>query len=169
MPRWDRRSIHRIPAENPPAVLFAAVEEVTWREVPVFRALLTLRGLGRRVESNAPILDWFAANGFRRIGRTDDEVVVVATQAMRRGSQAQTPSRVDSFRQFSEPGCIKIATNFVTADGFLITETRVLGTDARARRLFGVYWVVIRAGSGVIRRVWLHAIRSRARAAVATR
>ena len=168
MPQWDQRSIHRIAADSPPTVLFAAVEEVTWREVPVFRALLTLRGLGRRaLASDAPILDWFASNGFRQIGRTDDEMLVVASQALRRSPQGRTPSSVDSFREYGEPGCIKIATNFLAADGFLITETRILGTNACARRLFAAYWLFIRAGSGVIRRVWLHALRARARASVA--
>jgi hypothetical protein len=51
----------------------------------------------------------------------------------------------------------------------LTTETRVLGTDRRTRRLFAVYWFVIRGGSGLIRRVWLRGIRHHARTLVAGR
>ena len=44
----------------------------------------------------------------------------------------------------------------------LETETRVLLTDAGARRCFGAYWVVVRPFSGLIRRRWLHAAKQRA-------
>jgi hypothetical protein len=164
MPRWDRRSIHRISTALPPSVLLAAVEEVTWREVPVFKALLTLRGLGRRaLRSHTTVLEWFMVNGFRQLGRTESELLVAAIQPVRRAVRPAPPSAAHSFRNWCEPGCIKIATSFATIDGFLVTETRVLATDARSRRYFAVYWLVIRTGSGVIRRVWLHAIESRAR------
>lgn len=165
LPSWDRRTVHRIATDSPPPALLSAVQAVTWREVPVFRALLTIRGLGRGgLAPDAPILDWFASNGFRQVGRTDDELLVVAVQPLRGRDEPQTPPDLDTFREHREPRSIKIATNFRTADGFLVTETRVLGTDARSRRLFAAYWLVIRAGSGLIRRVWLRAIRSRAAA-----
>ena len=45
----------------------------------------------------------------------------------------------------------------------LVTETRVESTDARARRLFALYWLVIRLGSGLIRRDLLRAVRRRCR------
>ena len=44
----------------------------------------------------------------------------------------------------------------------LSTETRVLATDEASRRAFRRYWLVIRPFSGLIRRVWLRAIRQRA-------
>ena len=40
MPRWDRRERHGIPCDAPPAVVMRAAEEVTWREVPVFRSVM---------------------------------------------------------------------------------------------------------------------------------
>ena len=42
------------------------------------------------------------------------------------------------------------------------TETRVLAVDPASRRRFALYWLVIRGGSGAIRRSWLHAIARRA-------
>jgi hypothetical protein len=44
----------------------------------------------------------------------------------------------------------------------LSTETRVEATDRRARVLFGACWVLIRAGSGLIRRDMLRVIARRA-------
>jgi hypothetical protein len=41
------------------------------------------------------------------------------------------------------------------------TETRIVGTDAEATRRFRRYWLLIRPGSGAIRRSWLKAIRRR--------
>ncbi len=56
--------------------------------------------------------------------------------------------------------------NFVLcpdADGTrLTTETRVLATDARTRARFRLYWLLIRAGSGLTRRDLLHAVARRA-------
>ncbi len=42
------------------------------------------------------------------------------------------------------------------------TETRVMATDARTRLRFAGYWLLIRAGSGLIRRDILRAVAQRA-------
>jgi hypothetical protein len=42
------------------------------------------------------------------------------------------------------------------------TETRVIATDARARRAFRAYWTLVHPGSAFIRRMWLRALRRRA-------
>jgi hypothetical protein len=44
----------------------------------------------------------------------------------------------------------------------LTTETRVRATDPPSWRLFGLYWLFIRGGSGLIRHVCLRAILRRA-------
>jgi hypothetical protein len=43
-----------------------------------------------------------------------------------------------------------------------VTETRIHLTDEAARRAFGRYWLVVRLGSGAIRRDWLRAARRHA-------
>jgi hypothetical protein len=67
---------------------------------------------------------------------------------------------------FAEPGWVKVGFDLVlepTGDGTrLTTETRVTATDPRTRARFGRYWLVIRAGSGLIRRDMLRAIARRA-------
>jgi len=71
------------------------------------------------------------------------------------------------FKDISEPGYAKAVMNFRIeraglAMSVVTTETRVHATDPRTRRKFGIYWWTIRAGSGLIRRMWLRAIRRRA-------
>jgi hypothetical protein len=39
---------------------------------------------------------------------------------------------------------------------------RIAATDVRARRRFAAYWVVVRPGSGLIRLLWLRAVKKRA-------
>lgn len=70
--------------------------------------------------------------------------------------------RVDDFRGFVEPGFAKMAMNFRLEGRTLSTETRVFLTDETARRAFRRYWLVIRPFSGLIRRVWLRAIKRHA-------
>jgi hypothetical protein len=79
-----------------------------------------------------------------------------------------TPPALDAagLRAFAEPGWVKVGYDLVLrADGagtLLTTETRVEATDARTRVLFGVYWTLIRLGSGLIRRDMLRAVARRA-------
>jgi hypothetical protein len=70
--------------------------------------------------------------------------------------------RVEDFRGFAEPGYAKMAMNFRLDGRMLATETRVFLTDEAAGRAFRRYWLVIRPFSGLIRRVWLRAIKRRA-------
>ena len=169
MPTWNHRSRHTLHTDLPPAALLTAVEELRWREVPVFRGLMTLRGLaGRGVTSDARVMDWFTSSGFRVVERSDEQLALISVQLVRRRSAAEpsgTPGSIERFRAYREPGAVKIAVDFTVGGGILATETRVQATDARARGTFAVYWLLIRAGSGLIRRVWLRAIRSRARRA----
>ena len=64
-----------------------------------------------------------------------------------------------------QPGYAKAAMSFlVRAEGTgsrLITETRIHTTDPASGRSFRRYWRLVRPGSGLIRRSWLAAVRSR--------
>jgi hypothetical protein len=76
---------------------------------------------------------------------------------------------VPALRAFSEPGWVKVGLDFVIeptgAGSRVTTETRVTATDARTRARFGLYWLFVRAGSGLIRRDMLRAVAQRAEAA----
>jgi hypothetical protein len=103
----------------------------------IVRTLMRLRGLG--VPSGS--LEQFATTPpFRELGRTETEFAA----ALSRGLRLQI-----AFDFRAEPH----------ADGSLLTtETRVHAVTTRARRLFRLYWLVVRPFSALIRRRWLKAI-----------
>ena len=153
-------------AASPPATL-AAAKAVTAREVPAFVGLLALRTLSTRPLSD-PILAAFERMGFAVAGASGQELVVVGIGQFWRPSGGLRPIAAGEFADFDEPGYVKTAFNFhVEPDGdgtLLATETRLVATDASARRAFRRYWLVVRPGSGAIRRAWLRAIKKRAEA-----
>lgn len=69
---------------------------------------------------------------------------------------------------FDRPGYAKAAMSISAVDDasgeevIVRTETRVRVPDPTARRWFAAYWLLIRPGSGLIRRTWLRAIKGRA-------
>ncbi|MGH3097728.1 MAG: hypothetical protein ACRDMV_17220 [Streptosporangiales bacterium] len=164
LPRWHHCERHQIAVSAPPPAVLNAAEQVTWREVPLFRALMNVRFPGSALPGDAPVLDWFVRTGFTVLDRTEDELLVGSLQPVTRGVPAVDLAGLEpaGFRAFDRPGYAKIAFNFRCTGKVLSTETRVLATDPRARRVFGAYWLAIRAGSGIIRHVWLRAIRRRA-------
>jgi hypothetical protein len=170
LPSWHFRERHRLATTVEAADLLAAVERVTWAEVPVMRALMRVRSAGRlRLGPERPILEDMARLGFTMLARTGDELVAAAVgrpwspAGGRRGPRlADQPDPARFFVEFSAPGWAKMITNFRVAAGELATETRVLLTDERSRRAFRRYWLVIRPFSGLIRRRWLAAIARRA-------
>ncbi|MBB1242299.1 hypothetical protein GL263_01720 [Streptomyces durbertensis] len=164
IPEWDRRERHRLPVAADADTVIRAAEELTWGEVPSFRRTMATVGMGRvRFDRERPVLSMFLDNGFRLLHRSEDQLVVGGIERISRKQpivmMGEEPAA--EFRDFAMPSHILIAFDFRYADGVLTTETRVRCTDAKARRLFGAYWCVIRPGSGAIRHVWLRGIRRR--------
>ena len=166
MPSYHRREVHRrsAGAASAPA-LWEAIHELRADEMQLMRALMSVRTLGhRRKDPGGTVLRGFRGMGFRVIAEDPDRELVVAGIG-----RFWTPSgglrRVEGreqFAEFSEPGYAKVAFNFLLADGEISTETRIAGTDAHAQRRFGLYWLLIRPGSGLIRHEWLRALVKRA-------
>lgn len=162
LPRWDKRERHGIALDVPPATALRAATEVTWGEVPAFRALMFAFSVGTaRLPVGEPVLAMFIAAGMRELGRSDDEIVVGGIQRFPR-NRGPVPTVVDRLGDIDEPYLLALAVNFRHGGGRLTTETRVRATDDGTRRWFAAYWFVIRGGSGFIRRVWLRGIRRRA-------
>ena len=176
VPEWDVRERHSIRIAATPAEVLAAARAVTTREVPVLLVLMGLRSLPTtlarrsrpRRRLDAPLLDGFERMGFMPLGRVGMRSWCTESWAVS-GSPAAGSAAwpADEFAGFAEPGYAKAGFNFrssptATAGCILSTETRVMATDAGARRRFRLYWTLVRPGSGLIRRDWLRAIRSRA-------
>ena len=168
LPRWDRRERHRISCDAPSAAVMRAAEEVMCREAPMFYGLMAIMSLGHPpFSADEPVPAPVNMHKFEVLARTEEEILVGGTGRFSQSRPVIRLRRPDlaAFRDFEEPGCIKIGANFRRAHGMLTTETRVRATDAQSRRLFGLYWLFIRGGSGLIRHVWLRAIVRRARIA----
>jgi hypothetical protein len=165
LPRWHHREWHAVPVGTPADVTLAALDALTWREVPLFRVLMGIRSLGQASRSpDRRVLADFTGTGFTELTRSGTEVVYAGIgRPWSPGGGMRAVSSAAEFRDFAEPGWAKMAINFRVADGTLSTETRVWLTSASARRGFAAYWLVVRPFSGLIRRAWLAAAARRAK------
>jgi hypothetical protein len=150
MSRWQFEEHHEIQINAPPERIWAAIRDVTPREIRFFQTLTAIRRFGRSGGENIlnapdtkPILDVATHSGFHvLIDEAPRELVIgthVAPQAL-----AVMNFRLDGKR--------------------LTTDTRVFARTDKARRAFAIYWRLIRPGSGIIRVSWLDAIKRRAEA-----
>jgi hypothetical protein len=156
LPRYDVRTRHSIRVEAPPDRAVAAALAVTAAEAALLRRLFRLRGL--RASAGGSIWDAMQVEGFAAY---DDATLVAIARPWQPRAQARPP---DEFEHFDEPGWAKLAVDFRAVAGELVTETRVLLTDERARRAFRRYWLAIGPFSGLVRRSWLKAAKRRAEA-----
>lgn len=160
VPRWDVRERHTIEVHAPPERVFAAIREATLAEMPLTRVLFRVRGLSaaraRRLLDQLP-------PGFAVLAEEPGrELVFGGIGQPWKPLGGRSPSA--DFVSFDDPGFAKMAMTFRLDGSTLWTETRVRVTDAASRRRFLVYWIAIRAGSGLIRRSMLKAIKRRAEA-----
>ena len=154
VPRWDFRERHAIRINASPKTVFAAIRSVTAREIALFRALTAIRRLGRsgpesilNPRADDPLLDAALRTGFFMLADDPPTEIVIAMYVI-------PPKRALAAMNF-----------LVLQDGagvLLTTETRIVTSDRQAWLRFGLYWFLIRLGSGLLRRMWLRAIRKRA-------
>lgn len=176
LPRFDAGEVHDLWIPAQPEVAFAAVKEVTVREVRLLTPLETLRGLpslltGRaavRPDGSAPVLEAFTVGVVPLGERPGTEIAAGAIGRFWRwaGNEPAAVRTREDFLSFAGPGYAKAAIAFLVrperGGSRVVTETRVAGTSPEATRALLRYWVAIRLGSGAIRRSWLAAIRRRA-------
>jgi hypothetical protein len=180
IPNPHHRMGHSRIVGAPPTVVWDELCRVPMSALPLGRALEGVRLLPARLagKKHLPLA-----------GRTFLEVTPIPVLFSQRPqvvisaglSQAwrllggSTPPHVDAaaLRAWSQPGWIKVGMEFrlqaIPGGTLLRTETRVLATDPRTRRVFAVYWFFIRAGSGAIRREVLRIVAHRAESALKAR
>lgn len=152
MPRWQFVERHEIRIAAPPERIYAAIHDVTAREIRFFQLLTSIRCMGRCREEESilhapaakPILDVALRSGFRMLLDGAPRELVIGTRVA--------------------PRTLALMNFHVDQDGLVTTETRVFAETDAARRRFAIYWRFIRPGSGIIRRSWLEAIKTRAEA-----
>lgn len=181
MPAADQQELHMIRLPAPPDQVWAALHAITYRDLPLMRLLMGVRALPARLGRGSgglpldePLLALFRRMGFVTVVEEPGAALAMGVAArFWKLSPAPAPKLRDGadLLAFDEPGYAKAVMSFeIAPDGGgsrLLTETRVQATDAAARRLFGRYWLVIRPGSGLIRRSILRAVRRRCQQVVA--
>lgn len=175
LPDYQFAEYHEARTRASLANVRAAIHQVSLADMPGARVLTSLRDLASGKLDVGPgdttsLLDMMTAKGSPFIVLSDaDPDRIILGMAGRPWTDEDPPgvSSPEAFRAFSSPGHVRVAFDLrTTEDGAggvrLSTETRILGNDAEARRLFASYWRLIYPGSAIIRRVWLDAIIARA-------
>ena len=159
----------------PPERVWEALLAADLGDSAVSRALLALRGYGRRASPTGAgtLPERLERFGFTRLDeRSGRELVFGIAGKFWRcdGALRRIPSR-EAFQAFSEDGCVKAAWNLAIGEAEeaaggvscdLSTETRIEYFGAAARRKFRAYWTFVGPFSGLLRRVLLDGIRRRA-------
>ena len=166
LPEYDQREVHSRWINTEPMVVWVALHEVTAADLPFARVLMRIRS-GGRTHLAGPLLE--LRPPFQPLGKTEGREIVAGliSQAWRLIPRTKKVSGgQEAFAAFNEPGWVKVGIDFrlIPERGGtrLRTETRCKATDDRVRAMFGVYWGLIRAGSGIIRRETLVAVGRRA-------
>jgi hypothetical protein len=149
LPVYEFRERHRVTTDASPERLDRALREVTFGELPLVRALLWLRGIGRPA-NDEPVLA-----AMKRRGEVVDDIPGQGIVLAVRGQFWRLRGR--------GPGADAVAVvDFRAGAGSLSTETRVHVADRVARRKFARYWRVVRPFSGLTRILLLRAAKRRA-------
>jgi len=179
LPEFHFREIHGIRIAAPPERIDGALRELPAGEIPLLGLLFWLRTLptrlaGRRIRGFHADLPFLAQaltpeGGFILLGETAGRELVIGTAGQFwkvLGGADPGLADADEFLRFANPRLARAALGFfIENDGRfsrLTTETRISVAAPAARRRFALYWMVIRPGSGLLRRLWLEAIRRRA-------
>jgi hypothetical protein len=176
LPAPHFREHHERRIAAPPAAVWQAVQDLRLRDLALSRALMGVRMLPARLAgreqasrmADSRLLD----GGPVTVLASDPDHAVLGGGVMQpwklTGGEEPPVLDVPALQAFSEPGWVKVGFDMIiepTGGGSrLTTETRVTATDPRTRARFGLYWLFVRAGSGLIRRDMLRAVARRAEA-----
>jgi hypothetical protein len=177
LPAPHFREHHERRIAAPPAAVWQAVQELRLGDLALSRALMGIRLLPARLAGrkeaarmvDARLLD----GGPVTVLAAEPDHAVLGGGVMQpwKLTGGEEPPELDApaLQAFCEPGWVKVGFDLVIeptgAGSRLTTETRVTATDPGTRARFGLYWLFVRAGSGLIRRDMLRAVARRAEAA----
>jgi hypothetical protein len=166
-----------------PAEALGLMKSIPPIEIRQLRTLIELRNLpgrlvgrprfGKGISQSSSLFAQMLDFGFCPLGEAEGSEVAfgLIDQSWKVSGGRRAPIKdATEFAAFSDPGFVKIGANLLARPSrqgtFISTQTRVLATDPRTRRIFGAYWFFIRPFSGLIRRSWLQAAFHRASIAI---
>ena len=174
MPEWDWCATYGIWLPVSPAEALEIMKSIPPDEIRLLQPLIELRNLpgrligrprfGKGITRSEPLFEQILNFGFCLLAEAQASEVAFGlidqSWKISGGRRARIMDAAE-FTEFSEPGFVKIGANLLarpSQEGALVsTQTRVLATDPRTRRVFGAYWLFIGPFSGLIRRSWLQA------------
>ncbi len=164
LPRYQFVERHRIIVRAGLAATFAVIETVDLADSSLAQGFMAVWRM---------VLRPFLKNVPNRSMTVQDFILLLREppRDLVRGLITGVPRRAwtaDEFIAFDQPG-FKLAWGFCVTDlgdgrCRINTETRVLCCDAKTKRWFNFYWLVIRIPSGLIRRDMLRIIKQRVEA-----
>ncbi len=175
LPQYQFAEYHEARTRAPLARVQEAVRQVSLADMPAAVVLLRLRALASGHLSAPPVeptplleVQQGSGAGFLPLDVSNTGEMVFGMVG--RPWVDEPPPQVhtaNEFRAFVSPGHVRVAFDFRVVDEGagvvrVSTETRILGNDPEARRVFARYWRLVYPGSAIIRRVWLDAILTRA-------
>ena len=187
LPEYDFTEVHTIKIKAEPEVAYRALQETTLEEIHGFvRFLINLRALpeklaGRKnnlaftLHKEKSLLGHMLNGKFNLIEEQAPREIVfgrivpgnIGRVWQKNSGDSPRLSRVD-FLSFNNLKFLHVIANFMITDapepGYVIvrTESRTKGCSDKARKSFRPYWFIIRPWSGLIRILWLKAIKKHA-------
>ncbi len=190
LPKHDFTEVHTKKIKATPEVAYKAMQDTTLGEIHWFvKFLFYLRALPEKLAhrkenplaspsftGNKPLLTEMLESTFVKIEEQVPREIVfglivpgsIGRVWKESSAHILKPSNAAEFMAFNDPAFLHVIANFNVAEapelGYLIirTESRTKGLSDKARQSFRPYWFIIRPWSGLIRRLWLKAIKRRA-------
>jgi hypothetical protein len=176
LPVYRHREVHALTVEAGADAVMRAIRELKGRDVALASVLFALRSLPARllrrpVRTSRPddrVVDTILEGGFILLDEGPLEMAVGVIGRFWQLSASLVPlAGPADFAAFDREGYAKGVMDFTVEPlgpgrARLRTETRVLPLGREAARKFRLYWLFVRPGSGLIRWIWLAAIKRRA-------
>ncbi len=173
MPAYEVVERHSVRVAAPAETTFAAACETNLLSSPISRAIFRAREviLGSTPDAEerpSGVLALTKSIGWGVLAEVPGREIVMG--AVTQPWEANVTFRAlppDDFASFKEPGFVKIVWTLradpISADESVFrTETRVIATDASARRKFRRYWSLLSPGIIIIRAVMLQPVKQEA-------
>jgi hypothetical protein len=174
-PTYQFSERHEIPVRANAGQVYSALLTVSADEIPFYRTMVWIRrGANEGPESilnppdGVPLIRVATRTSFvTLVDRPGVEYVMGTVVLAPRGVRLAVGSTPESFKALTQQGFAKATIGFTIEQrpngwSLLRTETRVDATDDSSRETFGRYWRVIAPGSGLVRLMWLRAVKIRA-------
>lgn len=176
LPVYRHAEVHEITIAAGPERVMRAIRELKGRDVALAGALMALRTLpakllGRPLRDADPdrtVVETILQGGFTLLEEGPAEMLVGVIGRFWQLSATFVPlAGPADFAAFEQEGHAKAVMSFTVSPlpggrTRLRTETRILPLGREAQRRFRLYWLFVRPGSGLIRWIWLLAIKRRA-------